>query len=414
MKHVITTWLLATTFCLNASASTQKPFDMDSMSVKLQARAQPTKHLEQAPVHFSFSENGEVWKEQKTNPVHIASDEYWMQVSGAQLKQGVDLDITIPEAIVRFSALTPPAPAGRNSSPLSRQALQRQRALPLDPDQLVLFRKGNRLKSAKRSIVPEEKLAVSGIFQKTSAMRLKKQIGVGRFTIRSTQNLIDSDQYMVNVKEKGSDKVLNLTAPRLALLNSEILNFKASLRKSGKRVSKAKYQAYLKSPSGQKIKLTLKGGAKKGWWIQLPNSLQPSQPGVLHELYIMANAGAGEARLKRAGKLAFSLATPTAQLEKFVPLVIDDIAAEATLNVASPGRYELRGTLYGTDETGHLRSIMRSHSAYWLEPGQHTIPLKLDPAILEASGLYAPFKVMNVELMDQNQFALLHRQESVN
>ena len=229
MKHVITTWLLATTFCLSASASTQKPFDMDSMSVKLQARAQPSKHMEKAPVHFNFPENGEVWQEQKTNPVHIASDEYWMQVSGAQLKQGVDLDITIPEAIVRFSALTPPAPVGRNSSLLSRQALQQQRALPLDPDQLLLFRKGNRLKSAKRSIVPEEKLAVSGIFQKTSAMRLKKQIGVGRFTIRTTQNLIDSDQYMVNVKEKGSDKLLNLTAPRLALLDSEVLNFKASL-----------------------------------------------------------------------------------------------------------------------------------------------------------------------------------------
>ena len=82
-------------------------------------------------------------------------------------------------------------------------------------------------------------------------------------------------------------------------------------------------------------------------------------PGELYELYIDATASEHEGLLKRKAKLTVAIARPTARLENLRPVftLTRGVAANVTLNVVNEGRYEVRGTVYGTDDTGKLRSI---------------------------------------------------------
>ncbi|WP_062261429.1 DUF4785 domain-containing protein [Endozoicomonas arenosclerae] len=419
---------------MSVGSLTADEFEVNSMSVPMQHRDAPSITREHQPIHISFAETGEVWRNHQTAAVALESNEYWFQASGAELKRGVDLDITAPEPLVRFSSLTLPDSGqslGGNQTGLPSlqpglmgkqpglssvsRAQNSRRANAINPDQLEIFREGEvqPMRAAKQNMINEAQLASDTIFQRSGAMKLNASIGTGRFKMRSRQSLRDSDQYLINIKEKGSQKKLHMSAPRLSLLSGEAITFGAQMKDRNRTVSGADYLAYVVSPDGETRSVKLSAGKKGQWQIDMPSGFGSTRPGELHELYIDAYAAEGNNQLRRSGKIAFSVATPTAHLED-IQLVMDgDKLADSMINVTSEGRYELRGTLFGTDENGEMRSIMRSHSAYWLTPGLQQVALKLDQKILEKSGLKAPFALKSFELIDQSQLGVLHRQAEI-
>jgi hypothetical protein len=115
--------------------------------------------------------------------------------------------------------------------------------------------------------------------------------------------------------------------------------------------------------------------------------------------------------LARDARTAFACSVPSARLAREVRIVQGDgLQATFGVELASAGRYEVRGILYGTDATGVLRPLAAGYSARWFE-GSGALTLAFDAALLKASGLVAPFELRDVRLYDQGRMGLLQRQE---
>ena len=398
-----------------ATAQAEIITNINSQSVELQSRSLPNLATDQKPVHISFSQNNQVWNDQKPKTYQQDSDEYWLQTSGAELKSGLTIDSSEAEALVRFSGLvnTAPQQAGQVRAMATSASEPRQRAQAIDPEMIEVLQGSESLSRAKSGVVAQAQLAQEGTFRNSSAFKMNGSSDDGPLTLRSHQQLEDSDQYLINIKEKGSRKKLVISADRLAYLSGESIRFNAELLNKGNPMKRVKYKAYILDASGQRIKVKLKRTKKGAWKVKLPKKLKATPPGQRHELYISARAPHKKGKVRRIGKLAFALANPTAQVDSIQLLMVDDVAAEARLNVAAEGRYEFRATLLGTDQEGNQRAIMRSHSAEWLEPGSHTIMVRYDQNLLEQSGLLPPYQLKDIELMDQGQLAVLHRQASL-
>ena len=84
-----------------------------------------------------------------------------------------------------------------------------------------------------------------------------------------------------------------------------------------------------------------------------------------------------------------------------------NLKAMVPVNVSQDSRFELRGVLYGTDQTGNMKPIMMTHTAQNLGRGAGQIMMEFDAKILADSGLSAPYELRNVELRDQSQMAIL-------
>jgi len=141
--------------------------------------------------------------------------------------------------------------------------------------------------------------------------------------------------------------------------------------------------------------------------VQVPQSNLPVKRGALYELYVNSQANDKGIKIRRNAKVAFAIAQPTARIQS--NFSVNNKAASINLNVASEGRYEVSGLVYGTSKNGTQLPIMISRSAYYLQPGEQVVQLKFDPKILAASGLQAPFTVKQLRLMDQSRMALLQQ-----
>ncbi|WP_281646759.1 DUF4785 domain-containing protein [Parendozoicomonas sp. Alg238-R29] len=359
----------------------------------------PAITTEKQTIHMSFPGNGELWKgNSHKQQVNLKSDEYWFRISGEQLSKGVDLDISHPGALVRLTSLV------KNS----------KRAIAINPEELEIYKDFEKQEKAIESLVTEEQLSSTIIFQGSAAFRFNPKSGTGRFNLRSTQRLVGDDYYIINVKEKGSDRILHLSTSNLTLFAGENFNFEALIKKEKQAITDAEYQAYLVSPSGQTYDLSLLEEKEGQWQTLLPSSIQTLTPGELYELFINVTAGEEDQLVRRSAKLPFALASQTAKFQNIIPIMTAGIAATINLSVSKEGRYGLRGSIYGTNAEGKLVSIMRSHSAYWLEAGGQSINLAYDESILEKSNMQPPYKLKDLVLIDQGKLAVLHKQAQVD
>lgn len=360
----------------------------------------PSVTTETATIHMSFPEKGEPWlgSAERKAAVQLRSDEYWFRVSGKELSRGIGLDFSHPGALVRLTAL-------KNNG---------GRSAPINLKELALYQDNQKLNKAIVSLVTEEQLAEGTIFQGTAAFRLNEKMGTGQFQLRSGQRLVDDDLYIVNVKEKGSSQILHMASQKLTLFAGDTLKFSAQIKQKDEVLDDVSYKAYLLSPSGEEHSLSVLDNGDGQLQTLLPSSASSTRPGELYELYLNATAGEEAQRVRRTVKLPFAIASPTARFESVIPVMNGGVAATVHINVSSEGRYGLRGTLYGTDANGKLRSIMRSHSAYWLTAGGQSIDLAYDESILEKSSLQPPYKLKDLVLIDQGKLAVLHKQSQVD
>ena len=360
---------------------------------------QPVMQVEKKTLHFSFPEKGSIWQKYQADAVDLSSNEYWFEVSGSDLKTGVSVDLSDPGALIRFS------PVGSVRA-------------ALDISKLAFFRNNQKLPFAIESMASGSEMPEETLLGDSNIIQLSEVAGSGRLTLKSAQTLYAKDRYLVYVKEVNSSKKLRMSAPRLHMLAGETFAFKAAVTdelfgEDEAELEGVTYHSYLMSPTGKIIYTTMKMGVEDSWIVELPSKLTSVAPGELYELYIEASRAEQNGMLRRKGKLAAAIARPTASLENLRPVftITRGVAATITLNVVHEGRYEARGTIYGTDDAGKLRSVMRSHSAYWLKPGLQDIDLMFDTDALLNSGLKAPYKLMSFQLLDQSQLAVLYSQD---
>ena len=120
-------------------------------------------------------------------------------------------------------------------------------------------------------------------------------------------------------------------------------------------------------------------------------------------------------QVQRNAKTSFSYSRPNAKLTQTVDIARatgsdNTLRLSFGIDAVSSGRFELRGTLYGTDIEDKKVPIMFANSAGWREAGTSTLDLTFDLSKVSNSSVGKPFEIRDLRLLDQSRMMLLHRQ----
>ncbi|NRA82557.1 MAG: DUF4785 family protein [Gammaproteobacteria bacterium] len=349
--------------------------------------------VERTSVHFSQPIAASQQLSSAIDSYTGISDEYWIEVSGKQLNQGIDLDVNHPQALIRLSA-----------KQTKGAWLPDDHAI--DPQDLSLFKNQRSIANAFSQKVTREQLATASIFPNSSAVKIAKKAGVGKFKLKVSKTLKSNQRYLINVKEKGSAYQQVLFSERQSYLAGQTITVRAAINYRERPLKNTKHMAFIKSPTGisQAIDYQTEQGKIR---LAIPNDLPATKPGQLYELHISSQGRDGSSSIKRNGKVAFAVAQPTARMTGNV--TANNQSAQIGLEVASEGRYEVSGIVFGYNKNKVLMPIMLSASAHYLQAGIQQVTLNFDPEILKSSSLIGPYQLRSLKLTDQSRMAVLHR-----
>ncbi|MFT5757498.1 MAG: hypothetical protein ACI9LM_002232 [Alteromonadaceae bacterium] len=376
-------------FSLIANAFPQGDIEQDLVVLN------PPEHkVERKTLHFSQPLTVDHKLSMKPEGFTSISDEYWFEISGRKLNEGVDIGVTKPGSLIRLSSK-------RSKGDVLPDDVA------IDPKNIELFRQHQKISNPFSQAVSQQQLATANIFPNSSAIQLAENIGTGTFTLRVNNKLEDSQRYIVNVKEKGSDYKLHLSTASQSYSAGQLVSFKAQMHnKDHKLSSRIQQKAFIQFPSGQReaVKLTNKNGQ---YQVNVPENFTEHRLGELYELHLESKVLDRGIKIQRNSKFAFAVVQPTARLTP--ALSVADSGALVNIEVASEGRYEVSAFVYGNDKAGRLMPIMYSRSAYYLEAGEQQVELRFDENILHKSGAKPPYHIEKLKLMDQSRMTVLQQ-----
>lgn len=333
------------------------------------------------------------------------SDEYWLNVTGAELNAGVQLNLSQAGSLVRI------APRGD----VSTGALMHADAVA--PERVQIQRIGHTpqgknaspqaTESLVKSLVSADALASAGLADDSSALQMSEKATAGEYRLQVSQPLVAKANYLVNVKEKGSPYQLSIKAPSAIAADAQTVGVKLALSQSDNQFAP---QAKLKQADGTEQALAM---VKQGdeWQALVPADLPlASSNAGLSEIEVTVQTQVDGRPVQRTVKTAFKSYVNSASIKPEVLTVWDKGVPNQVnfeLNVAEAGRFGLSGVLTGTNTEGQKVAIMRTQAATWLTPESPKLKLMFDPTLIQASGLQPPFELNELELQDQGQMARL-------
>ena len=333
------------------------------------------------------------------------SDEYWLNVTGAELNAGVQLNLSQAGSLVRI------APRGD----VSTGALMHADAVA--PERVQIQRIGQTpqgknaspqaTESLVKSLASAEALASAGLADDSSALQMSDKATAGEYRLQVSQALVAKANYLVNVKEKGSPYQLSIKAPSAIAADAQTLGVKLALSQSDNQFAP---KAKLKQADGTEQALAM---VKQGdeWQALVPADLPlASSNAGLSEIEVTVQTQVDGRPVLRTVKTAFKSYVNSASIKPEVLTIWDKGVPNQVnfeLTVAEAGRFGLSGVLTGTNAKGQKVAIMRTQAATWLTPESPKLKLMFDPKLIQASGLQPPFELNELELQDQGQMARL-------
>lgn len=333
------------------------------------------------------------------------SDEYWLNVTGAELNAGVQLNLSQAGSLVRI------APRGD----VSTGALMHADAVA--PERVQIQRIGQTpqgknaspqaTESLVKSLVSADALASAGLADDSSALQMSEKATAGEYRLQVSQPLVAKANYLVNVKEKGSPYQLSIKAPSAIAADAQTVGVKLALSQSDNQFAP---QAKLKQADGTEQALAM---VKQGdeWQALVPADLPlASSNAGLSEIEVTVKTQVDGRPVQRTVKTAFKSYVHSASIKPEVLTVWDKGVPNQVnfeLDIAEAGRFGLSGVLTGTNAEGQKVAIMRTQAATWLTPESPKLKLMFDPTLIQASGLQPPFELNELELQDQGQMARL-------
>lgn len=390
MRKLLLVSLLATACAAQAADGSRiSTRGNDLISSRLVNIPVPAGQFEQKAVSFAYALNPKNDVVAST-PFTAESREFWMQVDGADLSKGMMVDTTAPGALVRIS------PIGS--------------AAAIVPGEMKLLRNGKAIESSKafsqRANTEQLQKAGMEVSKGTAVVKIADGQGQGRFQLMLPKA---TGRYLVHVFEPNSDVTLQAKADRQNYLAGDQLVVNAMLGKNEKAFADTEISGLLVSPSGKtydiafkKEKSTLRAVSK------LPTEVA-QQPG-LWEVQVLAGASDGGLQIQRDARTVISIAQPTAKLNGEFRFNAQALSFSMPIQVGSPGRYELSGTLFATGRDGASRPVAQAAMANWFKQGKGSLSLNFDRSNLPA-GYGAPFELKFVELKDQTRLTQLESRE---
>lgn len=334
-------------------------------------------------------------------PSETRSLEYFVEVDAAQLRSGATIYTTAPGALVRIN----PAAA--------EQRLGKAAGLALDPASLVIRTAAGDTFAAGEGtslLVDAAQMKATGVpfAAGTTAFRLAPEVGVGAITV-AAPGLRSDATYAIHVFDRESDAVLALKAASMDFFHGQDLRIDARFEDAAGAFAADRLQGFVTAPSGDAWPVDLRQGVD-GIRAAMPlDAVRGAGPG-LWELHMAARGDRDGLTVMRNASTAFAVHLPTAALTGKAEIRLDQgLEIEIAVDVGTPGRYEVRGVIFGTDASGASVPFATTHSADWLE-ADGTLTLTVEPSLLREAGVRAPFEVQDLRLLDQGRMGVLHRQ----
>ncbi len=332
-------------------------------------------------------------------PHTATSRGYTLRASAAELAAGIPIHTTAPGAVVRINPL-------RTGST--------DELVALDPSRVQIAPHGA-TGPTSGGVIP---LATAGQLaaadvpfpEGSSAFRIDPSLGAGAFILRAPDLPAEGEaRYVVAVVEPESPVLLKLTADSLAYLAGGRGSAEAVLETGGPPLENPMFGAILVAPDGQILPLTVDPGADGTARISF--ALERMDPGAqgLWEISLSASGTVDGLLARREVRTAFGTALPTARFAGVASIEPRDDGLTVTfpVEVAAPGRYEVRAVLWGLGDDGAMHPAVLAQSAAWLEPGTESLGLGFGDGLLEGTGLHAPWELRNLELRDQGRLGVL-------
>ena len=350
-----------------------------------------------------------------SQPFNASSREYFVDVDATELVNGVTIYTTAPGALLRINPVNKgtvvidPSGATTTVDPAGASSPAQKAGGSYDPTGLVATGPGGVVFSAAEAferIVSAEQLAEAGVpfADGTIAVRLSPAVGAGAITIAMPALKSDA-RYTVHVFDRLSPIALELGADRLDYLHGDQLNVRASF--AGADVALGSVEGFITSPAGQAwpLNVAVENGALVGSLsLDAAGAVAPG----LWEVHLAARGTADGLEVVRSVRTSFAAHLPTARLDGRVERVKmrDGLALRFGVEVGTPGRFEVRGVLYGTDASGQLAPMAIGHVADWLDAsGALTLSF---PSV---EGFRGPYELRDLRLLDQSRMGVLHRQD---
>lgn len=337
-------------------------------------------------LHFSFP-IAQSNKLDASKAFNAISNEYHMEVTGAQLNKGIILNTTQSKVAILVSN------AGQSSA--------------LDTGLLQLKASGKSAESLIDKRVSSEQLAQVGMFSNTVALTTRDDAAFGALTLKTEQSLSLNDKYIVQVKEKNSPYTLSVSLPTQSYTEGDKVIARGAMMNRGNAFAAGNTTAQLVAPNGEVSQVSVK---VNGTELEFAAAEQANIIAPINGLYELRVQSAGNDKgtaVRRNAKVAFALARDTASLNGVSMGDNDGLFANVRLLAKEAGRFEVRGVLFGTNDRGQLVPVMETHAAQNTNAGADSIKLPFDAAILAQAGVKAPYELRDVRLFDQKQMGLI-------
>lgn len=326
-------------------------------------------------------------KSQANNKQQLQSDEYWQKVSGKALKNGVELSFTADDPLVRIS------PKARYENGIKTNAKQ------LDVDQLQLIRgNGQAITGKDVQHIKQQEMRHAGFADGSVALKLNNMKQEKHMRLKSLEALDDNEEYLVHVKEKHSNKKLEVTGSRKLIGNTLSVD---SILIAGKKVNANMLSAKLHSPNNEDI--AVRFVPSKGFILnELPEYVGTAQ-GLLSLELLIIDSEQGETTQRSINVPFFQhLQSASVVTSNIVKSGRSTVLAEVKLAVQEAGRYSVRATLMGSNNNQTFTPIATVESAQALsDDASVVLPFNI-------ATRYKYYQVADIELKDQTRMLLLN------
>lgn len=375
--------------------SAPSPSDLVPSGITAAKIAAVERHSERELVQFSWPLEELAAADYSPTPYVAESREFWTTVEGEELAKGFRFMTTAPGALIRLSPVT----SGKSGGHLDLSGL--------------------RLEIAGRSYSREQAIAVladAGALKQagaefpegTVAFRVRSELGFGPTRLILPKA---SGRVLVHVFEPDSPIVLSLSASPF-VASDGVLSLAGEWQGLSKAGRIGQLAGLITAPDGFSREFELKAqGSHFSGTIELGAERGGGEG--LWEAHLFGFIATPEGDIRRDVRTAFSVSRPSARLLGPVDRREDGQALifAPSVEVALPGRYELRAVITGTGSDGQEHALAVSHAALWLETGVGEIPLRVEKAHLTRSGMTAPYYLRDLRLIRQGDLNLQERRD---
>ncbi len=321
---------------------------------------------------------------------------FFRKVTGAELNRGAELVVDAKKAVIQIS----PLDRSENGKRVVNGDIPRGMTLSngterrrVDDDSIALYRKSQGL----RENFP-------ALYGRAHVMRVPEDMGRGRLTLQANGNAKDDAEYIVYVLDKHSDITLEVQTRSKRFSRSG--NLVLDARPHGNPAARLEsVSTTLIAPNGKRY--TVDGQMTgNSYQVNWPINVDaPSVPGELWRIEVRSTLrNAGNEPIERVAVVAVDVFTETAAVSQ-----VDSNAQNLNLSVdvREAGRYEARALVFGRDSDGEYKPALLAYQAEWLDSGLREMKMPMDLAKLEASGLKGPYRVRNIQFLDQGRMSVL-------